>query len=182
VFGKIKPAKINIEYGIDNSYLKQYITFIKKNCTSIIFREGELMNRLLTKCPVCSGDLLVTRLYCPQCDTSVEGHFITTANPFSPLTDEQINFVLTFVRCEGRFNRMEEELNLSYPTLRNRLYEIIRALGYEPGKEEQPARLTNDERMAILDEVAQGTISLAEAQRKLLGRKDDPAEKSPEKS
>jgi hypothetical protein len=112
----------------------------------------------------------------------VEGHFITTANPFSPLTDEQINFVLTFVRCEGRFNRMEEELNLSYPTLRNRLYEIIRALGYEPGKEEQPARLTNDERMAILDEVAQGTISLAEAQRKLLGRKDDPAEKSPEKS
>ena len=140
------------------------------------------MNRLLTKCPVCSGDLLVTRLYCPQCDTSVEGHFITTANPFSPLTDEQINFVLTFVRCEGRFNRMEEELNLSYPTLRNRLYEIIRALGYEPGKEEQPARLTNDERMAFLDEVAQVTISLAEAQRKLLGRKDDPAEKSPEKS
>ncbi len=29
---------------------------------------------------------------------------------------------------------MEEELNLSYPTLRNRLFEVIRALGFEPGK------------------------------------------------
>ncbi len=136
------------------------------------------MNQLLTKCPACSGELLVTKLYCPQCDTSVEGHFSTIANPFSPLTPEQINFVLTFVRCEGRFNRMEEELDLSYPTLRNRLYEIIRALGYEPGKDETPVRLSNDERMAILDEVAQGTLTLAEAQRRLLGKKEEIIEKS----
>ena len=47
-----------------------------------------------------------------------------------------MQFLLTFVRCEGKLNRMEEEMKLSYPTLRNRLNEIVRALGYEPGKED----------------------------------------------
>jgi len=140
------------------------------------------MNPAISKCPICGSDLNIVQLHCRHCDTTIEGHFDFNHGPFGALTPEQMSFLLTFIRCEGRFTRMEEEMKLSYPTLRNRLYEIIRALGYEPGKEEQPARLTNDERMAILDEVAQGTISLAEAQRKLLGRKDDPAEKSPEKS
>jgi hypothetical protein len=30
---------------------------------------------------------------------------------------------------------MEDELGLSYPTIRNRLHEVIRALGFEPGGE-----------------------------------------------
>ena len=102
------------------------------------------------KCPVCSGDLVVTRLYCPSCETTLEGSFalgssrlqeafspeqLRTLLPFSHLTQEQLYFVLTFVRCEGRFNRMEEELGLSYPTLRSRLDELIRALGFEPPRE-----------------------------------------------
>ncbi|HNT53867.1 MAG TPA: DUF2089 domain-containing protein [Anaerolineaceae bacterium] len=134
------------------------------------------MNRLLTKCPVCEGEMFVTRLYCPQCDTSVEGHFHPSANPLSPLNAEQVKFVMTFIRCEGRFNRMEEELGLSYPTLRNRLYDIIRALGFEPGKEEV-IRLTNEERMQILDELARGVISAEDAERRLLGKKEEAEDK-----
>lgn len=85
--------------------------------------------------------------------------------------------MLTFIRCEGRFNRMEEELKLSYPTLRNRLYEIIRALGFEPGKEEIPVRLTAEERLSVLDELAQGVITAAEAQSRLRGKRDAASEK-----
>ena len=40
------------------------------------------------------------------------------------------------MRNEGKLNRMEDELGLSYPTIRSRLHEIIRALGYEPGQDE----------------------------------------------
>jgi hypothetical protein len=98
----------------------------------------------------------------------VEGHFQPESGPFSELNDDQLNFVLTFVRCEGRFNRMEEELNLSYPTLRNRLYEVIRALGYEPGKEEDLA-LSPEDRRRILDELEQGKISPLQAQQLLQG-------------
>ena len=132
------------------------------------------MNQLPIKCPICNGELAVTRLYCPQCDTTIEGHFSPGRNPFANLSPEQLQFTLTFVRCEGRFNRMEEELNLSYPTLRNRLNDVIRTLGFEPGREEpqpQVVRLSAEDRLRILDDLAQGKISSEEAQQQLRGVK-----------
>jgi hypothetical protein len=127
------------------------------------------MNSILTKCPVCGNPLSVTRLECTHCDTAIEGHFSGVSNPFAQLSAEQIQFVLTFVRCEGRFNRMEEELNLSYPTIRNRLLDVIRALGFEPGKDETPVRLTAEERRKILDDLEQGKISPEQARQLLQG-------------
>ena len=132
------------------------------------------MNQLPIKCPICNGELAVTRLYCPQCDTTIEGHFSPGRNPFANLSPEQLQFTLTFVRCEGRFNRMEEELNLSYPSLRNRLNDVIRTLGFEPGREEpqpQGVRLSAEDRLRILDDLAQGKISSEEAQQQLRGVK-----------
>ena len=138
------------------------------------------MNPILRKCPVCNGELAVTRLHCPECDTTIEGHFHAQANAFSALSTEQLQFLLAFVRLEGRFTRLEEELGLSYPTLRNRLYEIIRALGYEPGKDEPPLRLTVDDRRKILEDLEQGRITFVEAQRRLKGkREEEPAAEGP---
>ena len=54
---------------------------------------------------------------------------------------------------------MEDELKISYPTLRNRLVELIQALGFEPGKEEQPVRLSTEERAKILDDMSEGRIT-----------------------
>lgn len=157
------------------------------------------MNPLLTKCPVCGGDLVVTRLHCPACETTIEGAFdpsvagsrlqeafspeqLKPLLPFSRLSAEQLQFVLTFVRCEGRFNRMEEETGLSYPTLRNRLNDIIRAMGYEPAREEaareesmraaappMPPQPGPAERQAILDMLSRGEIDMEEAKRRLRG-------------
>jgi len=120
------------------------------------------MHPALTRCPVCRNELTVTRLHCASCDTLVEGRF--TAGHFANLTSEQLDFILTFVRVEGRLNRMETELNLSYPTIRNRLHEIIRALGYEPGGEEG-VRMSDDERRKVLESLEQGRISYEEAMR-----------------
>ncbi len=127
------------------------------------------MYPLITKCPVCGSQLNVTRLHCSHCDTNIESTFNTVSGPFSQLSPEQVQFVLTFVRCEGRLNRMEDELNISYPTIRNRLYEIIRALRFEPGKEEPPVRLSIQERKRILDDLEQGKITTDEARRLLQG-------------
>lgn len=155
------------------------------------------MNPILTKCPVCGGDLMVTHLHCPACDTSIEGAFdpgvsgnrfqeafspeqLKPLLPFSRLSAEQLQFVLTFVRCEGRFNRMEDEMGLSYPTLRNRLNDIIRAMGFEPARDEArveaPARPEVTvpgpaERQSILDMLSRGEIDLEEAKRRLRGEK-----------
>jgi len=115
-----------------------------------------MVNKTLSKCPVCDEDLAVTRLYCVNCNTTIEGHFAAEHTPFGKLSPEQMQFLLTFVKCEGRLNRMEDEMKLSYPTLRSRLNEIVRALGYEPGKEETPAQLSAEERRAILEELDNG--------------------------
>ena len=85
---------------------------------------------------------------------------------FFQLSQEQLNFIETFVRCEGKITRMEIELGLSYPTIRNRLHDVIRALGYEPGESETP-RLTDEERHQILEDLEQGKISYEDAMRML---------------
>jgi len=124
------------------------------------------MHPALTRCPVCQNELTVTRLQCSNCDTIVEGRF--TSGHFANLTAEQLNFIVTFVRVEGKLNRMESELGLSYPTIRNRLHEVIRAMGYEPGKEESPD-VAEEKRRSVLEELDAGKISADDAMRILRG-------------
>ena len=125
------------------------------------------MQTLPSKCPLCGGEVIVTRIHCQVCDSTIEGRFV--AGPFERLTAEQLSFVETFVRCEGKINRMEDEIGLSYPTIRNRLHEIIRALGYEPGGEEPAPRISDEERRKILENLEQGQINYQEAMRMLEG-------------
>jgi len=87
--------------------------------------------------------------------------------PLSDLSADQLQFVLTFIRCEGKFNRMEEELELSYPTLRSRFNEILRVMGFEAEPPEEE-KMTSEERKAILTKLNEGQISIDEAQDLLL--------------
>ncbi len=125
------------------------------------------MKPSLNKCPVCGADLTVARYHCEACDTTIEGRFENSA--FPGLTAEQIEFVKTFVRLEGRINRIEQEQRWgSYPTIRNRLREIIRAMGYEPGKEEL-VEIPEEKRRSVLDDLDTGRISAEDAMRRLRG-------------
>jgi len=125
------------------------------------------MNPIIGQCPVCKETLQVTRLYCPNCDTTVEGHF--ALGRFYQLSPEQVAFIETFIRCEGKINRVGEELGFSYPTVRSRLTEVIRALGYEVGEEEAPLAMPDEDRKAILEQLAQGKITSEEAVKRLRG-------------
>ena len=124
------------------------------------------MKTALSKCPVCDGELTVTRLRCETCDTVIEGRFANAS--FAGLTPEQLDFIETFVRCEGKLTRVQEEMALSYPTVRNRLQEVIRALGYEPGREET-TEVSDEKRLNVLEELDSGKISANEAMRLLNG-------------
>lgn len=127
------------------------------------------MNSIPSSCPFCGGELAITRIYCRDCDTTYEGRF--SGGPFVALTPEQVNFIFTFVRCEGKIRRMESEVGLSYPTIRSRLHEVIRALGYEPGGDEAPA-LSPQERQRILEDLDSGRIN-AEQAMQMLGEMED---------
>jgi hypothetical protein len=87
------------------------------------------------------------------------------------LTAEHLDFIVTFVRCEGKINRMEQELGLSYPTIRNRLHEVVRALGFEPGKDEV-LEISPETRNSVLEDLESGKISADEAMRLLRGEEE----------
>ena len=127
------------------------------------------MHPILGTCPVCGETLTVTRLHCRSCDTTLEGQFAVGA--FERLSPEQLTFAEVFIRCEGKLNRMEKEMGLSYPTLRARLNEVIRAMGYEVGQDESaPAPgITDEERRQILDDLAAGRVTSEEAVKLLQG-------------
>ena len=118
-----------------------------------------------TECPVCHDDLLVTRLVCRNCGTAIEGRF--TMGRLFQLTPEQIHFVEVFLRCEGKLNHVQEELGLSYPTVRSRLTEVISALGYEVGQERESGE---ERRQDILGRLARREISSEEAFQLLEGK------------
>ena len=126
------------------------------------------MNPLIYKCPICNEDLVITHLYCSHCRTTIEGKFNLPSSPFSKLSSEQMQFLLTFIRCEGKFNRMEEELKISYPTLRSRFNELLQSMGFE-AEEEAEIKLSPEERKKILGELNKGRISAEEAQIRLKG-------------
>ncbi len=118
------------------------------------------MGTLPTHCPFTGGPIIVTQFYSPEGDITIKGRF-QVQDSFLALTSEQIAFVLTFIQCEGKFNRMQEELNLSYPTLRSRLKDIILALGLkEPSSVEYEAV---PDRRAILAQIDAGQLTVSEA-------------------
>ena len=120
-----------------------------------------------SKCPVCGETLLVTHLSCPACDTGIEGRF--QFSRIEQLNPEQLAFVELFVRCEGKLNWVAQEMKVSYPTVRARLEEAIRGMGYEvrdaPPAEERQRHA--EQRQAILDDLAAGKITSVEAVRQL---------------
>lgn len=131
------------------------------------------MQKLLSQCPCCeNSNMIIREVECPACGISIQGAFTVPDSPFASLAPEQVQFMLNYIRCEGRFNRLEEELNLSYPTLRNRLNDLIVALGFEPGKESSPEPepavvASGERRKQILSDLHEGLITFEEAQSRL---------------
>ena len=116
------------------------------------------MYPVLVECPVCHDDLTVARLVCRNCGSALEGRF--TLGKLFQLTPDQLHFVEVFIRCEGKITRVQEELGVSYPTVRSRLEEIIQALGYEVG---DPREADPVQRQDVLERLARKEITSDEA-------------------
>lgn len=117
------------------------------------------MNRSVQQCPVCDSGLKVTELTCPECETRLRGEF--PPPPLARLPREHQAFVETFVRCRGVIRDVERVLGVSYPTVRARLDAAVSAL--EAVIAEDTAPPTRARRAAILKQVADGTLTAAEA-------------------
>jgi len=138
---------------------------------------------VISTCPVCSGELAVTRLHCRSCGTTLEGEF--SVGRFGRLTREQLALLESFLRSRGNLRDMERELGISYPTVRSRVEALVRALGFGPrdsedGADEQSHTSTGPTadaaagRQEILERLARREIDAeaAAAAIRALGRTD----------
>jgi hypothetical protein len=89
----------------------------------------------IATCPICSGELAVTRLHCRSCGTTLEGDF--NVGRFARLSRDQFALLESFLRSKGNLKEMERELGISYPTVRARVDALLRALGL--GDDEEAA-------------------------------------------
>ena len=122
---------------------------------------------VISTCPVCSGELAVTRLRCGFCGTTLEGEF--SVGRFARLSREQTALLESFLRSRGNLRDIERELGISYPTVRARVEALVRALGFGPRSDEEPipggdeAADGPNTRESILERLARREISAEDA-------------------
>jgi hypothetical protein len=120
---------------------------------------------VIATCPVCQGELTVTRLHCRSCGTALEGEF--GVGRFGRLEREQLAFLESFLRSRGNLKELERELGISYPTVRSRLEGLLRALGLGDGSVQLPQ---DEEAEPIADTAEPGDQDLATERREILER------------
>ena len=81
------------------------------------------MEKRLKKCPVCNISLEIREFYCPECDITLRGRFVPSE--LANLSLPQQEFVKIFLISQGNIKEVEKQLNISYPTVKNRLNEIV---------------------------------------------------------
>lgn len=126
------------------------------------------MHPLPTQCPICGDELQVIRLHCDSCGTTIEGTF--APGRWQQLNREQLAFAEVFLKRRGKIKDVEDELGVSYPTVVARLNELIAALGYDayPPPEDAAAPIDlSTRRQAILDRLAAGDLTAADAAQQL---------------
>ena len=114
-----------------------------------------MVYKVISKCPVCSKKLKITRLKCESCNTVIENDF--QMSKFEYLTKDQLNFIEVFLKCRGSIKDVEKELKISYPTVRGKLDEVLVSLGYDKPKGE------DKNKSKVLDALEKGDITPEEA-------------------
>lgn len=92
------------------------------------------MQPLISKCPVCQGKLQIAVLRCPDCGTEVKNNF--ECSIFDQLNKEQYDFLLAFLKARGNLKELQEDLQMSYPTVKKKLDDLLTALNLAPAEKE----------------------------------------------
>lgn len=118
--------------------------------------------KVIGTCPVCGENLSVSVLTCEKCDTSIHGNF--NLSKFDYLSVSQQEFAFVFIKNGGNIKLIEKELNISYPTVKKNLDDLINALGFEKINETLVDKPSKED---IYKALKSGEISFEEAEEML---------------
>ena len=117
------------------------------------------MGKIITQCPSCSSTKLqVSKIECLECNTQFAGLFSIPA--LLKLQEDDLQFVLDFVKCSGSLKEMASIQGISYPTLRNKLNALIELLDHIDVEQE-------NSKEEILKLVEAGKLSAVDAAKML---------------
>lgn len=116
-----------------------------------------IVKNVVTRCPICTGDLVISRLSCGHCGTRIETEVAFPG--LMRLPGDLQKFVVVFLACRGNIREVEKVLGVSYPTVCKRL-ELVNELLGAKGKETVQE---TEARGEILERVERGEISAKEA-------------------
>ncbi len=114
-----------------------------------------MKKEVIGRCPVCNKELKITELHCHHCDTTIRSEFDLCK--FCKLPKDQLQFAEIFIKNRGNIKEIEKELGISYPTVKNKLEQLVESLGYNPKYD------SKSNKKEILDKLSAGEISADEA-------------------
>lgn len=102
---------------------------------------------LVTRCPSCKEKLKATKLNCSNCGLELNGEF--PLSKFDYLTEEETDFVESFLRAQGSFKTLQKDRRMSYLAVKKKYSEIMKKLDLVPinsgDKIESAMRISNEQ-------------------------------------
>ena len=106
------------------------------------------------RCPSCGSGMVAPIAHCESCGVEVAGRFAPC--PVCRLEGEDRRLFDLFLATRGNLKRIERELGLSYPTVRQRVDDLLRRV--------RDPEVPPVDRMEILRRIGRGEITVDEAE------------------
>ncbi|MEN8207721.1 MAG: DUF2089 family protein [Candidatus Fermentibacteria bacterium] len=110
------------------------------------------------KCPDCGKPMTPVTCECQQCDIRMEGKF--SVSILAQLSSSDQALVIAFVRSYGSIKKIQKLLDVSYPTARARIADLIKRL-------DSTMEVRNNSENQVLEKLESGDISFSEAMEEL---------------
>ena len=110
------------------------------------------------RCPECGKPMTPVICECQHCDIKMEGKF--SVSILSQLSASDQALVIAFVRSFGSIKKIQKLLDVSYPTARARIADLIKRL-------DSTMEVTDNMESQILEKLERGDISFSEAMEEL---------------
>lgn len=130
------------------------------------------MKRLPTACPSCGSQLEISELHCTACGTTVRGAY--PLDRFAALSGDEEQFLLTFLAARGNLKEVQDRLDLSYPTVRNRLDRVLGTLGLISGEKQEGKPVPGPDVLELLDKLDAGDMTVDAVLRTIKGVPNEP--------
>lgn len=78
---------------------------------------------VVASCPRCNERLVATRLTCDNCELELNGDF--SLSKFDYLSNNELEFVECFLKYQGNFKAVQNEMGMAYPAAKKKLADIL---------------------------------------------------------